>query len=167
MGINEYIKIGSRIKELRISKNITQREMANKLNLSYSTYSNYENNYREPKFETIEKVAEILGVTVDYLIGSDSSEKLNNEYEKNRGVFIDYLYSLGFSVETPLDPTGYPSYHCIGYNNRDDFKVVDANIFNDFQVECNKYITYLMNNLLEKSMDIEDFIENNEASDNE
>jgi transcriptional regulator with XRE-family HTH domain len=165
MGINEYIMIGSRIKELRISKGVTQREMANKLDLSYSTYSNYENNYREPKFETIEKVAEILGVTIDYLIGSDSSEKLEKQYEIKRGVFINYLYSLGFSVETLLEPDEYPSYHCIGYNNCSEFKVVDANLFKNFQDECNKYVTYLINDLLEKSIDIEDFTENNETPD--
>ena len=165
MGINEYIKIGGRLKKLRISKGITQREMANKLDLSYSTYSNYENNYREPKFETIEKVAEILGVTVDYLIGSDSSEKLEAQYDIKRGAFTDYLYSLGFSVETPLEADGYPSYHCIGYNNRSEFKVVGANFFRNFQDECSKYVTYLMNDLLMKSIDIEDFIDNSETHD--
>ena len=48
MGINELIKIGSRIKAYRKESGMSQREMADKLGLSYSTYSNYENNYRDP-----------------------------------------------------------------------------------------------------------------------
>lgn len=158
LGINEYIKIGSRIKELRKSKGFTQREMADMLNLSYSTYSNYENNHREPKIEIIEKAAEILGVTIIYLIGHDSSSKLEKDYYKKQGVFVDYLYSLGYSVETPLDSKEYPSNHFIGYDNRSKFKVVDAKSFKKFQEESNNYIIYLMNNLLEQSIDLDEYM---------
>lgn len=55
MGINQYIKIGSKIKKARISKGIRQKDMAEKLGLSISTYSNYENNYREPKLDIVER----------------------------------------------------------------------------------------------------------------
>lgn len=70
MGINQYIQIGSKIKESRLSRNISQKDMAEQLGLSVSTYSNYENNYREPKLETIEKICEILGVTIDELMNT-------------------------------------------------------------------------------------------------
>lgn len=75
MGINDYIQIGSKIKKLRIEKGISQRDMARMLNLSYSTYSNYENNHREPSMEIIEKAAEILGVTIPELTNTVFSEK--------------------------------------------------------------------------------------------
>lgn len=70
MGINQYIQIGSKIKEARLSRNISQKKMAEKLGLSVSTYSNYENNYREPKLETIEKICDILGITIDELMNT-------------------------------------------------------------------------------------------------
>ena len=70
MGINEYIQIGKRIKEARISKHISQKDMANRLGLSVSTYSNYENNYREPKLEVIEKICEILSITIEKLMNT-------------------------------------------------------------------------------------------------
>lgn len=69
MGVNEYIKIGSRIKELRIEKGIKQKDMAGMLGVSVSTYSNYENGYREPSMDIIEKAAKILEVKIDELIG--------------------------------------------------------------------------------------------------
>lgn len=68
MGINQYIKIGSKIKKARISKGIRQKDMAEKLGLSISTYSNYENNYREPKLDIVEKICEILDMTIDELM---------------------------------------------------------------------------------------------------
>jgi transcriptional regulator with XRE-family HTH domain len=63
MGVNEIIKIGNRIKKLRKEKGLTQREMSDILNIPYSTYSNYENNNREPSVELLDKVGEILGVS--------------------------------------------------------------------------------------------------------
>ena len=68
MGINQYIKIGSKIKKARISKGIRQNDMAEKLELSVSTYSNYENNYREPKLDIVEKICSILDMTIDELM---------------------------------------------------------------------------------------------------
>ena len=68
MGINEFIKIGSRIKELRISKGISQKDMAEKLEINRSTYSNYENDIREPNKEIIEKIANTLNVEINELL---------------------------------------------------------------------------------------------------
>lgn len=157
---------GTRIKELIKKKNITIKELSERTNIPVNTlYSITARDSNNAKMDTISKIASALGVTIDYLIGTDTSEELKKQYEIKRGVFIDYLYSLGFSVETPLSPNDYPSYHCIGVNNRSTFKVVDANDFNVFQEECNKYISYLMNNLLEQSLSIEDYFENEEYVD--
>jgi transcriptional regulator with XRE-family HTH domain len=59
----------NRLKELRKSRNLTQDEMAKKINLPRSTYSNYETGKREPDYYTLEQIAEYFGVTVDYLLG--------------------------------------------------------------------------------------------------
>ena len=69
MGINELIKIGSRIKACRKDRGYSQREMADKLGLSYSTYSNYENNYREPPSEVINRICDILEIDFPDLVG--------------------------------------------------------------------------------------------------
>lgn len=69
MGINEYIKIGNRIKQLRIEKGYTQKEMAALSEISYSTYSNYENNNREPSMKQIEKIAKALNISTEDLLG--------------------------------------------------------------------------------------------------
>ncbi len=64
MGINEIIQIGNRIRELRIEKGYTQKEMARLTGIPYSTYSNYENNNREPNLEQLRKIASVLNISL-------------------------------------------------------------------------------------------------------
>ena len=77
MGINEFIKIGSIIKDFRKMKGLTQKEMARRLNIPYSTYSNYENDNREPNKEMINKIADVLGIDVNILISHAQSDLIN------------------------------------------------------------------------------------------
>lgn len=72
MGINEYIKIGKKIKNARLAAKISQKDMAEKLGISPSTYSNYENGYREPPMEIIKEICDYLGTDLSYLILGDS-----------------------------------------------------------------------------------------------
>lgn len=57
LGINESFKIDITIKRMRITKGLTQKEVAKLLNISYS---NYENDNREPNSGTIKEIAHIL-----------------------------------------------------------------------------------------------------------
>lgn len=63
------LNIGERIKQLRLEKGIDQLTLCEKLNIEQSTLSNYENGRRTPKPEIIVKIAEILDVSTDYLLG--------------------------------------------------------------------------------------------------
>lgn len=80
MGINEIIKVGSNIKKIRKEKNISQKDMAKKLNMPSSTYSNYENNNREPNAATLKKIAAILDVDLSDLLNINNS--VNEASEK-------------------------------------------------------------------------------------
>lgn len=86
MGINEYIKVGERIKNLRIAKGMKQKTMADKLNIKTSTYSNYENGHREPKLGTIKKISEILNTPVSVILdpsGESYTEELQLALKAN------------------------------------------------------------------------------------
>ena len=63
-----------RIKELRIQRNLLQKDVAEILNCSTPVYCRYEKGEREPPFVSIQKLAEFYGVTVDYLMGADTVE---------------------------------------------------------------------------------------------
>lgn len=61
--------IGDKIEELRKSKGMTQEELGEKLATSPSTIGMYEQNRRTPDIYKLASMAEIFGVTTDYLLG--------------------------------------------------------------------------------------------------
>lgn len=58
-----------RLKEERTKANLTQQNMADKLNITRGAYAQYENNMTEPSIETLAKITNILKTSADYLIG--------------------------------------------------------------------------------------------------
>lgn len=96
MGLNEYIQVGNRIKEIRKSRGFSQREVATKLNMAFSTYSNYENNNREPNFETLKRIADILGVSVAQLV---NDEAVADEETSLFQQMMDYLDEINLSLD--------------------------------------------------------------------
>lgn len=67
-----------RLKEIRESKGISQRQAALGLNLSPTVYNRYENGIREPSNALLPVMADFFGVTVDELLGRDSTEERQN-----------------------------------------------------------------------------------------
>lgn len=47
------------------------KDFAKKLGINYTTYMGYENKHREPKFSLLVKMAQLLGVTTDELLGME------------------------------------------------------------------------------------------------
>lgn len=58
--------IGKILKTMRKKANITQNDLAKKCNIANTTLSGYESNYREPTFETIEKIASECGYEITF-----------------------------------------------------------------------------------------------------
>lgn len=71
-----------RLKELRKARRYKQTEIAEMLSCSQGVYSRYENEEREPPFDIIKKLADIYGVTVDYLMGRDETTTAISPIEK-------------------------------------------------------------------------------------
>ena len=58
-----------RLKELRTEKRLTQNALAQKLNVTQQTYSDYETGKTNPNVETLIALADILECSIDYLVG--------------------------------------------------------------------------------------------------
>lgn len=58
-----------RLRTLRKSHNLTQSDIAEKLNIAKSTVAGYEKNFRNPKIETLNQLAEFFHTSTDYLLG--------------------------------------------------------------------------------------------------
>ena len=59
--------IGAKLRELRLSNNLTQTQLAEILGLSRVNYTRYENNVVRPDYETIVKLADFYDVSLDEL----------------------------------------------------------------------------------------------------
>lgn len=78
------IEIKDRIIELRLSKGMTQGELAKELGLSPSSIGMYEQGRRKPSFELLEKISDYFNVDMDYLMGrSEIKNKYQLELENN------------------------------------------------------------------------------------
>lgn len=67
----------NRMRELRLEKGISMREAAERLNMPYTTYVNYEKNTREPNSETLIDIANFYNTSIDYLLGR-SNERIDD-----------------------------------------------------------------------------------------
>ena len=56
-----------KLKELRKSKGLTQKEFAQIINVASTTYLGYEKELYEPNLETLKQIADYYGVSLDYL----------------------------------------------------------------------------------------------------
>lgn len=65
-----------KLKEIRESKGISQRQAALALNLSPTVYNRYENGLREPSNAMLLVIADYFGVTVDELLGRVPPEQI-------------------------------------------------------------------------------------------
>ena len=59
-----------RLRDLRKENNISQKKLSNYLNFGYTAIANYESGRNQPSLDTVKKIAQYFGVTVDYLIGA-------------------------------------------------------------------------------------------------
>ena len=62
-------KFNENLKEARIKKNMSQKDVADIIGVAKSTYSLYESGNREPNVQTIKKISDALNVSADELLG--------------------------------------------------------------------------------------------------
>lgn len=62
------MNFGKRLKSLRLEKGLSQKELANIINISHANISKYESNSVEPNIEIINKLASYFDVSTDYLL---------------------------------------------------------------------------------------------------
>ena len=62
-------KLDEKLKELRIEKGLSQREVSSALGMTRNAFTNYENGYREPSLDNLKKICQFFDVSADYLLG--------------------------------------------------------------------------------------------------
>ncbi len=127
--------IGQRIKEARKNAGMTQKQLADMMGIPFQSVSQWERDLRKPKFETLEKIATVLGVNVTELwmdryldhpptlhfittvdkLSEYASYSLDKEYQKRRRLLLssfDDLNSKGQkkAIENVRDLAKIPEY---------------------------------------------------------
>lgn len=75
------MKIGSKIRSLRIEKQLTQEELANRCELSKGFISQLENDITSPSIATLVDILEILGTNLPEFFNENKDEKVTYKYD--------------------------------------------------------------------------------------
>ncbi|MGY3717014.1 helix-turn-helix domain-containing protein [Sutcliffiella cohnii] len=67
--------------KIRKRKNYTQQRVADYLGITRPAYTAYEKGNRQPDYETLKKLSALYDVTIDYLLGNETSTPID-EIEK-------------------------------------------------------------------------------------
>ena len=83
------MNLGERLFELRKTKNLTQDEVAEKLNVTRQTVSKWETNQSTPDFDKILPLCELYNISADELLKGEKQEKseeknYNNKEKENK-----------------------------------------------------------------------------------
>lgn len=70
--------IGSRLKDARKQRGLTQSELGDLIGVGKSAVCCYEKETRNPTLESIVELMHVLGVSADYLLGTDNVVKQKN-----------------------------------------------------------------------------------------
>ena len=74
------MEFSERLKNLRKQAHLTQVDVAEKLGISQPAYASWERGTKKPTQDNLVKIAQILNVSVDYLVGNsqEKSDDLDN-----------------------------------------------------------------------------------------
>lgn len=97
-----------KLKEIRESRGISQRQAALALNLSPTVYNRYENGLREPSNALLLVIADYFGVTIDELLGRVPPEQQTETDDEAMAIRErlrrDPSYRLLFSAADKASP---------------------------------------------------------------
>ena len=71
------VDFGNTLKTLRLRKNMTQAQLAQKLGLTKSVISAYETGLRLPSYDILIHIARIYNVSTDYLLGIEQKQEID------------------------------------------------------------------------------------------
>lgn len=72
------MSFGSHLKDLRISRNLSQQDLGKALGVAQITVSSWERDIREPSFQTCERIAAYFGVPTSSIVTPDEEQTDEN-----------------------------------------------------------------------------------------
>lgn len=75
--------LGQRIQELRKKANLSQSDLAAKIDISYPQMSRYEIKDVQPPADVLKRLADVFGVSIDYLVNGSLEQKAESTIDDN------------------------------------------------------------------------------------
>lgn len=124
-------KIGSFIKSIRMDNNLTQKEFAERLNVTYQAVSKWENGKNIPDIGIIKQISEEFNVDIDEILNGekkDKDDKKNNYFYHILGIIIVLL--LIFAIVL-LNNTNSKNFEFKTISSKcSDFKITGSAAYN-------------------------------------
>lgn len=117
------MSLGSRIKQLREDKELSQVELAKILGVTDKAVSTWENDLKVPRMGTLESLAKYFGVTKSYIIEG-------TEFKQNTGIPIIT------TVKVPLLGNIACGSPVLAVENIEDYIDMDKSVHADFALRC-------------------------------
>ena len=95
------MKFNEKLKELRISKKLTQEDIANQLHISRQSVSKWEQGINEPDIQTLKQLCILLEVSIEDLIDDDQDVVLSREEKKrkiSKKLFITQIFIFACNI---------------------------------------------------------------------
>ena len=122
--------IGQKICKFRKEKNMTQLELADRLNISFQAVSNWERGQSMPDISKLSELCEILDITIDELLGKNikiieniTNENIDNYLDENE-IGLDEFKE----VAPILKPSQTKKIFQKGISTKIDFENKNSNI---------------------------------------
>ena len=139
------------IRDLREAHNLTQLQMARAIFVEESTLANYEAGRRTPNMDTLEKIANVFGCTVDFTLIQKKGTAKNKDFYKEKS----YDEIMNLSVEDLTD------YIFITQSDEIISKICDISINIIKSLELSTLKDLLKNTLSNSRRDVVYFMLNN------
>jgi len=105
----DCVKVGALILQLRKEKGMTQKQLADQMNISDKTISKWERGLGCPDVSLLSELAAILGVHVDKLLEGDLKPN-----EQDRGNMKSINFYVCTDCGNVMTSTGHPTLSCCG-----------------------------------------------------
>jgi len=99
------MNFSNRLKQCRNKKGWTQESISRRLKIKRSTYAKYETGENQPDQNTLIKLADLFGITTDYLLGRENKNAFDCFDNENRLFLLvsEHLKTLNISIRDFVD----------------------------------------------------------------
>lgn len=142
------LKVGEKIKKFRKERGLTQKDLASRLNTTPQNLAQYENGKRNPKPETLQRIAIALNIDMQYLLpDADYTSLLGDKAAVAYSILLEQIlgangYTFGITEDTDSLYINYP----------DGILKISEEILNNLEDDILSYVKFRMQQLKKENM---------------